>query len=187
MNTVAAEGIHILAKLNGPTGWPREIVSQAMSFLSASLANACHLGIAFYEVMGDDSESPFPLRRNRKWFKDIKPDLIPTTQQLNLPHHPFLDLIPWPSFRSKAIIAVSTHPPLIDFEDLCLDLANDGLRCWGATSAPVHGRGEGASWDSRSWEAMPWFLSKWEILAGDQNSDIHSTSSWWRSQYLSVS
>ena len=63
---------------------------------------------------------------------------------------------------------------------LCLDMANDGMRCWGTTMGSVHGRGEGMPWDARSWEAAPWFLEKWRWLVGGKDEEISRNSHWWR-------
>lgn len=53
----------------------------------------------------------------------------PTLEQLTISHHPYLDIIPWPSFRARAIVASSATPPLIEEADLCLDLLSNGIYC----------------------------------------------------------
>ncbi|KAH9987952.1 hypothetical protein F4779DRAFT_611203 [Xylariaceae sp. FL0662B] len=178
------------------------ITISRVSFLAAVLANALHLGIPWHHLLSWKAESHFPLigkqlsreddhlqqdtsrtsqirRRAPDCFSSIKNDLIPTDIQLKFPHHPTLDAIPWPNFRSKVIVAMYSEPPLIDKSDFCLDLLNDGLRCWGSSGGDGHG--QGAPWDHRSWEAAPWFLQKWENLTDGRDGDMWKTSAWWHS------
>jgi Domain of unknown function (DUF3425) len=88
-------------------------------------------------------------------------NLQPTLPQILFPHHAYLDLIPFPVFRARAITLASTSPPRFDFWELKGDI-NAGLVCWN----PGGGTGEGnvQPWDVRSWKAAPWFLKKWRML-----------------------
>lgn len=160
-------------------------------FFTASLANCRLLGLAPHTIMNHDAMSPFvqkihspPDPKNgilqQLQSRDFNHDMRPTLGQLTIPHHPYLDIIPWPSFRARAIVASSTDPPLIDKNELCLDLLSDGIYCCSNRGVSLHSRGEGTPWDSRSWEAKPWFLQKWSFLV--EGSDIQITSSWWRSR-----
>lgn len=170
-------------------------------FFTASLANCRLLGIDPSELMNHDAESPFMRTRHNHLSKKcgsyvpcldevmemqrhasegLKGDMCPTLEQLTIPHHPYLDIIPWPSFRSRAIIASSMDPPLINKNDLCLDLLSDGMYCRSIVGISLYGRGEGMPWDSRSWEAKPWFLKKWSFLV--TGADVQQTSLWWRSR-----
>ncbi|KAH7110689.1 hypothetical protein EDB81DRAFT_831468 [Dactylonectria macrodidyma] len=182
------------------------ILLSRVSFVSAVFMNALHLGIPWHDLITLESESPFcrltkrlisknssfkndaPGLKNTgqaaqirlafgDYFKGIQSDLVPTDVQLTVPHHPTLDTIPWPGFRSKVIAAVHSDPPSIDREDFCLDLLNDGLRCWGfanGDSLPSV-----APWDARNWEAAPWFLKKWEHLTDGRDGDEWKISAWW--------
>ncbi|RYP69140.1 hypothetical protein DL771_006234 [Monosporascus sp. 5C6A] len=152
-----------------------------MAIISAQLLNMQHLNITPVLMLDEDAQSPFCL--SNEWgsgtegvpndengsLRHISPDLRPVVAQRTLSHHPYIDLIPWPSFRSNVIQATSVDPPTIDEDDLCLDLSNGGIGCWGSTRGSMHGRGEGVPWDSRSWEAMPWFLEKWQLLTGGED------------------
>lgn len=167
------------------------------SFVTSGLANCNFLGLDPHIMMDHAAASPF-LRQeynglrytyisDDKIIEEIPGcsserlcDLRPTREQLTIPHHPYLDIIPWPSFRSQAIIASSMNPPLIDKSDLCLDLLSDGIYCHSVGRISLHGRGDGMPWDMRSWEAKPWFLKKWWFLAS--GLDIQQTSLWWRLQ-----
>ncbi|KAH7006820.1 hypothetical protein EDB80DRAFT_717888 [Ilyonectria destructans] len=188
------------------------ILLSRVSFVSAVFTNALHLGISWHDLITFTSESPFCRLRKQlmsrdrfekdapgleitdqvtqirltfgDYFKGIQPDLVPTDVQLTVPHHPTLDTIPWPGFRSKVIAAIHSDPPLIDREDFCLDLLNDGLRCWGFTnedSLP-----SAAPWDARNWEAAPWFLKKWEHVIGGRDGDEWTISAWWWSMCAKV-
>jgi hypothetical protein len=179
-----------------------DIRPSIISFMSACVLNSQLLGIDPLALTDDDAESPFlQLNQSRLndstassehsdgtvelsariklqtqlpaiYFGQIKPELIPTIAQVTIPHHPYIDVLPWPIFRSNVIIASSMNPPQIDEEDLCLDLMNNGLRCWGPATGSLHGRGEGTPWDSRSWEVMSWFQEKWGHLAGGKGGNM---------------
>jgi hypothetical protein len=171
-------------------------------FFSACLANSQLLGLDPHSIMKDDAMSPFS-RKSRTdsdsstrthgpefagttvpprqvQSHGLTNDMCPTIEQLAIPHHPYLDIIPWPSFRARAIVASSMDPPLIDEGDLCLDLLSNGLCCSSVRGVSLNGRGEGTPWDSRSWEAKPWFLRKWSLLTS--GSDVQQSSAWWRSR-----
>jgi hypothetical protein len=167
------------------------VLLSSMGFTAACMVNSRLLGLFPHDLLNDDFESPFVREPDASPashsddeppYQEIKPDLRPTSEQIAIPHHPYLDVIPWPSFRARALVAVSMEPPMIDESELCLDLMNNGIRCWGMTAGSLHGRGEGTAWDSRSWEAMPWFLEKWAVLGDKVDGEMHRTSAWWRAQ-----
>lgn len=69
---------------------------------------------------------------------------------------------------------------MIDEDDLCADLQNDGLICWGSSlGGGSAAMGSGAPWDARSWEAQSWFLRKWWILIGGAEGEIYKQTRWW--------
>ncbi|KAH8900785.1 hypothetical protein GQ53DRAFT_130852 [Thozetella sp. PMI_491] len=198
LKVMATAGIRLLARMNVP--WDRinrdgaaevramsDIVGSGQSSLhsnrvllsreslaAAMFANASHLHIPIDDVVGPDAEYPTGQQ------DDAYRDLVPTASQITIPHHPCFDTLPWPLFRSNICLAISHDPPLIDDDELCLDMMNDGIRCWGSSKQSLSGRGDGVPWDSRSWEAAPWFLEKWEPLTGGRNSEMWMNSAWWR-------
>ncbi|KAL2392119.1 hypothetical protein ABEF93_002054 [Exophiala dermatitidis] len=104
-------------------------------------------------------------------------NLQPTLPQILIPHHPFLDLIPFPAIRASAITLAAAMPNAFSMTELKKDVYVHGaLICW------VGGRGIGSSqpWDPRSWEAAPWFLHKWRLLLGGETGEMWKTSTWWR-------
>jgi Domain of unknown function (DUF3425) len=87
------------------------------------------------------------------WFQ-------PTPAQRALPHHPFLDLLPWPGVRSKLVVAFSmpaAQRPAIARDPLALMLLmadvedeREGFRVTGADGL-----------DADAWEIGQAFVSHW--------------------------
>jgi hypothetical protein len=103
-------------------------------------------------------------------------NLRPTAAQILHKHHPWLDIIPFPSIRERTLTLASLSPPLVDMNELRNDIfMNDGLFCWKSDGK----RGDGQPWDLRSWEAEPWFLNKWWMLLGGEESEV-----WEQTQYV---
>jgi hypothetical protein len=103
-------------------------------------------------------------------------NLRPTAAQILHKHHPWLDIIPFPSIRERTLTLASLSPPLVDMIELQNDIfLNDGLFCWKSDGK----RGDGQPWDLRSWEAEPWFLNKWWMLLGGEESEV-----WEQTQYV---
>ncbi|KAH6645437.1 hypothetical protein BKA67DRAFT_541659 [Truncatella angustata] len=158
--------------------------------LAAFVANASAIGLTFAQFSQDDAVSPFcisplqdqstdPHSLETGLYNNIARDLRPAANQITTSHHPYLDVIPFPEFRSRAISVLDMDPPLIDEDELCADLVGGGVICWGGYRGVGHGRGEGTPWDMRSWEAAPWFLRKWWMLTGDENCEMWSHAKWW--------
>jgi hypothetical protein len=151
------------------------ILLSTESLVYAMWSNALHLHIPMDILLQDELEFPSPQHG------DTSSDLVPTRAQLTLAHHPIFDTVPWAAFRTNICLAISQEPPLINDDELCMDLMNDGIRCWGSSKGSLNGRGQGAPWDARSWEAAPWFLEKYEFLTGGRDSEMWKNSAWWRS------
>lgn len=204
MEQVVASGIRVLSQLENPPAWPPSgmlgdpnpdlyrgpqaagaVTLTTMSLLSALLVNMQHMNMAPRFMLARGSSSRFSQALDQAedghdMYSAIPPDLRPTPAQRTFPHHAYIDLIPWPQFRSNVLHSANGSPPL-DQGDLCMDLANGGVRCWGNAIVSLHGRGEGVPWDSRSWEALPWFLDKYQHLTGGPDGEIARNSAWWRS------
>ncbi|KAI1745295.1 hypothetical protein F4680DRAFT_401725 [Xylaria scruposa] len=159
-----------------PDNLSNRITLTTVALGSAFFANAFLLGIPLSAMVEDEDRE-----MSAQALACTKPDLQPTPAQLAVPHHPSFDVIPWPEFRANICRALSHDPPLIDDGELCLDFMNDGVRCWGSNAGDsLAGRGQGAPWDSRSWEAAPWFLEKWEFLTDGRDGQMWRNSEWWR-------
>lgn len=115
-------------------------------------------------------------------WKSVKPDLRPIKEQVTIPHHPCLDIFPFPTFRRNALKGAV----LLDEDEFFLDATN-GIICWGGAGV---GKGDqksgtgkastGTPWDHRSWEAKPWFLRKYWVLLGGEEGELVRQSEWWR-------
>jgi hypothetical protein len=159
-------------------------------FVAACVANASSLGLSLDGLDCDSAESPF--FRNSvsesaaktaclSDFLDLKTHLRPCATQLMHRHHPYIDVLPFPTFRERLIKFACAKEPMIDEDDLCKDLENDGLICWGSSlGGGSAAMGSGAPWDIRSWEAQDWFIKKWWILIGGAEGEIYKQTQWWR-------
>ncbi|WEW58858.1 hypothetical protein PRK78_004326 [Emydomyces testavorans] len=134
-----------------------------------------HVGITEEMLCADKSPSPFfrfsaelvddTVKANmictvQKIFKTLKPDLRPSREQITVQHHPFIDILPFPTLRKNLI----THQEEIDEDEFFHDMLT-GLVCWGGAGIGRKDRenstgyaSTGTPWDVRSWEAKAWFL-----------------------------
>lgn len=100
----------------------------------------------------------------------------PTSTQILLPHHPFLDFLPWPSVRDKAIgifsLPEQLRPPSaagpMGLANLAYDVEDnsEGVRIYGDNP-----------YDPSCWEVGQVFFQRWWFLF---DRDIISTSNRWR-------
>lgn len=157
--------------------------------VAAARCNAEILGITFGQLCDEETESPLhdaSVTEDAEnaacaaRFRHVSLDLRPTAAQIRCRHHPWIDTIPSPTLRQRLIQCISSDPPMVDEDDFCLDLQNDGLICWGSTLGRAdRPSGSGAPWDVRSWEAQPWFLRKWWFVLGGSTGELYQTSKWW--------
>ncbi|KAK7732542.1 hypothetical protein SLS53_008428 [Cytospora paraplurivora] len=170
---------------------------QRMCYVDAMWSNCLHLGVALQNfcerdavsyfsrptnIAIDDSSKDAMVRTVQNIFKTLKPDLRPTREQITIAHPPFIDILPFPTFRKNLV--TNQHKYTIEemFEDLM-----EGLVCWGGAGVGRRERDSstgrastGAPWDGRSWEAKPWFIRKyWELLGGEEGELVRQ-SEWWR-------
>lgn len=122
---------------------------------------------------------PRPVRRQPCFCMSdaIIPDLSPTPLQRSHPHGMYLDMIPFPVFRDRAITLLSMDPPAFDETELKRDIENEGLMVWGVG----HGSTSRAATlvrDKRNWECARWFYKKWKLLV--DGSGLDEQSQWWR-------
>ena len=158
-------------------------------FVAACAANASILGVTLGTEDCENVESPFFREMISESaaktaclsdFTSLKTHLRPSPVQLLHSHHPYIDVLPFPTFRDRVIKLACTEEPMIDEDDLCEDLQKDGLICWGSSlGGGSAAMGSGAPWDIRSWEAQPWFLKKWWILIGGAEGEIYKQTQWW--------
>ena len=115
-------------------------------------------------------------------FNTLKPDLRPNSEQITVKHHPYIDILPFPTLRKNLII----HQEEIDEDEFFQDIFT-GLVCWGGAGIGKKDREQstgyastGTPWDVRSWEARVWFLQKYWTLLGGEDGELVRQSEWWR-------
>ncbi|KAH8886608.1 hypothetical protein GQ53DRAFT_694599 [Thozetella sp. PMI_491] len=150
--------LHLLIKLNA---------------LNAFARNAVLLGYPTDCLCADEMISFFPQQGPRTTNASKCPEsLQPTTVQLSVIHHPWLDLIPFPVIRNRAIRAIATG--LLDEDELCTDLMEvdsdwaeaPSIIVWGDSSNPDH------------WEATLPFFEKYGWLVWGSSELLNSTNAW---------
>ncbi|KAI4121308.1 MAG: hypothetical protein LQ338_006439 [Usnochroma carphineum] len=116
-------------------------------------------------------------------FNTLKPDLRPSREQITVKHHPYIDILPFPTLRKNLI----AHQEAIDEDEFFYDMLT-GLVCWGGAGIGRKDREDstgytstGTPWDCRSWEARVWFLKKYWTLLGGEDGELVRQSEWWRS------
>jgi Domain of unknown function (DUF3425) len=119
-------------------------------------------------TMEDNAECLLAAAR-KPW---IPAHLQPILPQILFPHHPYLDLLPFPELRERAITLAALFNPM----ELKRDIFREGLACYRVPRdrkllVSVQ------PWDRRSWEVKPWFWKKWRLLmdttAMDGGKEIH--------------
>ncbi|ROV99965.1 hypothetical protein VMCG_06239 [Cytospora schulzeri] len=168
------------------------IYVQQNGLFAALMDNTLAIGITDRQLLfTDDATSPF----NKDWagssrgsiqlsevkskFSAAPRDLQPVDSQITVEHHIYLDIIPFPSFRERALEALTCDPPLFDEDELCYDICNrEGLVVWGSQGND-QGMDACRPWDMRSWEPKPWFLRKYHFLAGGWEDEMWRTARWW--------
>ena len=93
-------------------------------------------------------------------FSYTPPSLAPLLLQTQLPHYPYLDLIPIPALREKLLLAHS----IIDSSEIWNDISQD-----------VTVRGNNP-WEEGAWEIGEKFAVKWWFLMGEQV--LRGTNMW---------
>ncbi|KAI1349815.1 hypothetical protein F5Y01DRAFT_288172 [Xylaria sp. FL0043] len=183
---------HTLAFFNLPDPYANTLRLERMCTIQALERNCMAIGITLGMCCLADSVSPFFRRITRNTsadehfirsvqgiFQTIKPDLRPWPQQITVGHHPFIDVLPFPSVRANLIGSIG----MIDEDEFFRDSLS-GLVCWGGTGVSrrnTSGAGTGTPWDVRSWEAKQWFIQKWWFILGGDEGELIQQTKWWRS------
>jgi hypothetical protein len=138
----------------------------------ALLHNGQKLGFSTArEYLDDDALSPFvnPMRPEES-LPSLPPALRPTDYQSQIPHHPWLDLLPEPVMRDNLIRAEGVY----DQEQLCADII--GLFGAGKGRSGLIIRGE--PWDPSGWEVTKPFLKHWGWALRGCNELLRATNYW---------
>jgi hypothetical protein len=186
------------------TFWPRatgadpyanNLRLEAICTLAAMSALGTYIGITQEVLCAEESLSPFfrpgaasadradnTVRTVQRIFETLKPDLRPGREQITVEHHPFIDILPFPTLRRNLI----TNQKKFDEDEFCEDILA-GLVCWGGAGVGQKDReastgyaSSGTPWDVRSWEARAWFVKKHWGLLGGEDGELVRQSEWWR-------
>ncbi|KAL4734674.1 hypothetical protein BDV11DRAFT_197769 [Aspergillus similis] len=160
-----------------------------VNFLRALHTNIEVLGYSAAE-MHDEALSQFgtagpvkPLLRPTKSAL-FPASLQPTPIQLTIPHHPWLDLLPFPQMRDNLILAEAGLGEGRGYDDiqLCRDMCGHGT-----LSLPADRRvGNGETgiiiwrdpWDPHGWEVTETFLRRWEWVVAGCTELFRATNRW---------
>ncbi|KAJ9157886.1 hypothetical protein NKR23_g266 [Pleurostoma richardsiae] len=166
---------------------------ERLCIASAMRSNCLAIGITDDTWCDEDSISPFfrspasssssvssetLVRSVQSIFQTLKPDMRPCREQITVSHHPYIDIIPFPTVRANLIKTIDS----IDEDEFFYDSLN-GLICWGRAGVgrrDKEGVGSGTPWDVRSWEAKEWFIQKWWFIVGGEDGELVRQSRWWR-------
>lgn len=82
--------------------------------LEVPVLNALRAGLTLANLLdcANSIFDPFTLRTLTPQPQSVPLNLQPTEVQQRIPHHPLLDILPWPSVRTKLICALSLPEPL---------------------------------------------------------------------------
>ncbi|KAL3427482.1 hypothetical protein PVAG01_00991 [Phlyctema vagabunda] len=153
------------------------------NLVRALLQNVLILGVDPND-MEHDISSPWTSASSSSSLTNFPPSLRPTHCQLNTPHHPEFDILPFAQYRDNLIMVQD----IIDDVELCCDLmygvdtqteqsicnkdivgARTGFIVWSDPSQP------------RNWEVDEAFFLKWKhLFRGCQ--DVIDAANYWRSK-----
>lgn len=130
--------------------------------LEVPVLNALRAGLAVANLLdcANSIFDPFALRTLTPQPQSVPLNLQPTDVQQRIPHHPLLDILPWPSVRTKLICALSLPAPLrpppardsMAIMQIVFDIDDtaEGFR--------VNGMNE---FDGKAWEVGEAFFRNW--------------------------
>ncbi|CAJ0552683.1 Ff.00g007610.m01.CDS01 [Fusarium sp. VM40] len=149
-----------------------------LNAVNAVSSNALHIGIPLQGLCCDDVISPWnalgPKPADGALARPSCPEsLHPTKLQIEIEHHPWVDLLPIPQLRDNMLRAYTSG--VIDEDELCIDILGL-LSSQGLQDAYLIVWGE--SHDASSWEVSVGFLKKWGWLLKGCSELVESTNRW---------
>lgn len=156
--------------------------------MRAVVQNVYLLGLDPDEMVSD-IESPFSSRNpGAVDLGKLPPMLRPTTLQRTVPHHPEIDVFPFPAYRDNAILAGDE----IDDNEICNDMLygveysreddEGGMSTPGCKGKSFGGRTGlivwGDPWLASSWEVEEGFARKYRRLLLGCDDLLKSTNFW---------
>ncbi|KAG2012548.1 hypothetical protein GB937_007144 [Aspergillus fischeri] len=142
-----------------------------LNFTRALFENIKIFGLTS-ENLHDEALSPF--NTTGPWQRDLEQSLPyslqPTMIQRQIPHHPWLDLLPIPQMRDNLILAGESF----DETQLCLDMKGYGSAQTGRTGLIVWKD----PWDPAGWEVTDSFARSWGWVIRNCHDLFQSTNHW---------
>jgi hypothetical protein len=163
-----------LARQEYALGSPR--VDQLLTLIQfnvfrALISNTSTLGFSM-AWLEEDALSPFPSQPALN-IQSCPSSLHPTQTQRKVPHHPWIDLFPFPRLRDNLLLADGSYDEYAlcnELVDFC-DVPNEktGLIVWGEP------------WDPFGWEATSSFLKRWGwVVKGCE--ELSRSTNYWRAK-----
>ena len=138
----------------------------------ALISNGANLGYASGAAVDDDDAlSPFTEISNPLWHVGPVPAALqPTKLQRQIPHHPWIDILPSPVMRDNLLRAGDTY----DDMELCADLVGFFSESKDRTGMIVWGE----PWDIAGWEVTESFAKHWGWTIQGCEQLLRSTNYW---------
>lgn len=149
-----------------------------LNAVNAVSSNAVHIGIPLQGLCCDDVISPWnalgPSSADGTLVKSACPEsLRPTRLQIEIEHHPWVDLLPFPQLRDNMLKGYTGG--VFDEDELCIDILGL-MSSQGLDDAYLIVWGE--AHDGSSWEVSVGFLRKWGWLLKGCPELVESTNRW---------
>lgn len=141
-----------------------------LNVLRAAYQNGVAVGMTVEWMCNDHAISIFNLARPQLSEDSVPRSLRPTLLQRTVPHHPWLDIFPFPQFRDNLIHAGDS----LDSHDLCHDLT----AFWDTRCSNARMLVWGTPWDPKNWEVTEDFARKWQLFLYDCPEILISTNFW---------
>lgn len=150
-----------------------------LNALDAIADNAEKMGISHFGLCREDLISPFtpfgprqPVELNQP-CREYPLSLQPTEHQRCIPHHPWIDLLPYAGMRDSILYYLRAG--LMDDAELCADILGVGDDDWSTRPAMIVW-GDASDW--KSWEVNTMFLMKWGFLIRGCPQALEATNLW---------
>ncbi|KAI1422388.1 hypothetical protein F5Y12DRAFT_620380 [Xylaria sp. FL1777] len=168
-------GVHPPGLINMALGTRGSLEDNSTTVFRACLSNAICIGIDLTELMYCERPCMSPFYRpavemhedptaliTTSSHDSLPASLKPTLAQILVPHHASIDLIPLPRLRDRAILMCAALPGMFSLWEMKLDIySRNALRYQDSNTS---NESTSHPWDMRSWQAAPWFLSKWKMV-----------------------
>lgn len=148
------------------------IVFVQFNVFRALASNAESLGIGIRRVLDDDSISPISDPSHNMQAKMVPPTLLPTRLQKDVPHHPWIDILPIPVLRNNLLLAQDKY----DEDRLCAELIGYDQASNGRCGMILWGE----PWDPAGWEVTEDFLQRWGWAVSGCRELLAATNYWRR-------